>query len=92
MYKFDCEQDGCGECVVCKYLDFLDRAQAVAPMNSTIERNPLIEKYLKIKDEKIKFWFEMAERISKHRSDDPMEDMVERAGEIRKEVLSIFCK
>lgn len=39
-------QDGCGECDVCRYLDFLEWAGQVAPAGSTIERNPEIEKYL----------------------------------------------
>lgn len=45
--KFDCGDDGCGECVVCKYLDFLDFAHNTAPAGSTIEYNKFIDKYVK---------------------------------------------
>ena len=46
---FDCGEEGCGECEVCKHLDFLDWAYSVAPAGSTIERKPEIDKYLKEK-------------------------------------------
>lgn len=42
----DCGTDGCGECDVCLYLEFLEYAGQVAPAGSTIERNPEIEKHL----------------------------------------------
>lgn len=46
--QFDCGNDGCGECACCKYLDFLDWANSVAPAGSTIEYNRFIDKYLKL--------------------------------------------
>jgi hypothetical protein len=43
----DCAQDGCGECDVCTYLDFLEHASMVAPRGeSTIEHNAEIEAHL----------------------------------------------
>lgn len=42
----DCGSDGCGECDVCNYLNFLEWAGQVAPAESTIERNAEIEKHL----------------------------------------------
>ena len=41
----DCGQDGCGECDVCRYLDFLEWCGQVAS-GGTIQRNPEIEKHL----------------------------------------------
>jgi hypothetical protein len=44
----DCGEDGCGECDVCRYLDFLEWAGQVAPRgeHSVIERNATIETHL----------------------------------------------
>ncbi len=44
----DCGQEGCGECDVCTYLDFLEWCGQVRPSNfpSTIERNAAIEAHL----------------------------------------------
>ena len=39
----NCDGDGCGECDVCRYLEFLDWAQGCAPPESSIQRNPVIE-------------------------------------------------
>ena len=51
---FDCFEDGCGECTVCKYLDFIDWAESVGkPEGSTIKRNELVEDYLKRKQQDI---------------------------------------
>lgn len=53
--RFDCgsDEDGasiyCGECVVCKYLDFIEWAESVGkPPGSVINRNTFVEAYLKI--------------------------------------------
>ena len=44
----DCGPDGCGECDVCRYLDFLEWAGAVGkPDGSTIQRNEPLEAYLR---------------------------------------------
>lgn len=44
----DCGPDGgCEECDVCRYLNFLEWAESVAPAGSTIERNEEIERYLR---------------------------------------------
>lgn len=43
----DCDGDGCGECDVCEYLDFIEYAEAVAPPGSRIIRDREIEKILK---------------------------------------------
>ena len=48
--RFDCFDEGCGECEVCKYLNFLEWAEGCAPAGSTIERNEKIEEYLKSKE------------------------------------------
>ena len=44
----DCGEDGCGECDVCRYLNFLEWCGQVAPRDvpSTIERNVMIEAHL----------------------------------------------
>lgn len=44
----DCGEEGCGECEVCTYLNFLEWAEQVAPRDipSTIERNAAIEAHL----------------------------------------------
>jgi hypothetical protein len=44
----DCGADGCGECDVCQYLNFLEWCGQVAPPgeHSTIERSVEIEAYL----------------------------------------------
>lgn len=46
----DCKDDGCGECDICTYLNFLEWAESVGGNSSgnSIERNPEIEKYLDI--------------------------------------------
>lgn len=46
---FDCFNDGCDECTVCKYLNFREWAEGCAPAGSSIERNHLVEDYLKRK-------------------------------------------
>lgn len=47
---FDCGDEGCRECAVCKYLDHLEHAFACAPVGeSTIERDTEIETYLDAK-------------------------------------------
>ena len=53
--KFDCgltedgTQNGCGECVMCKYTDFLDYVDSVGkPTGSTIAYNKFKDKYLKL--------------------------------------------
>ena len=44
----DCRGDGCGECEVCEYLDFIEYAVSCAPPGmSVIERDPLMEAYIK---------------------------------------------
>lgn len=50
---FDCEDEGCGICEVCRYLDHLDRAEACASPGDTIERNTKIEQHL---DDKYPHW------------------------------------
>jgi hypothetical protein len=43
----DCGPDGgCEECDVCRYLNFIEWAQAVAPPGSTIERDVEMEAYV----------------------------------------------
>jgi hypothetical protein len=42
----DCGDEGCGECDICRYLNFLEMAQQVAPPGSKIRRNKAIEKHL----------------------------------------------
>lgn len=44
---FDCKQEGCGKCRVCKYLDFKEYAESVAPPGSYISSDREIETYLK---------------------------------------------
>ena len=39
----DCGDDGCGECDVCKYLEFIEWADGCAPDEASIERDPVIE-------------------------------------------------
>jgi len=52
--RFDCFDEGCTECEVCKYFDFTDWAKAVGkPEGSTIERNIRIETYLRDKETSI---------------------------------------
>ena len=65
---FDCFEDGCGECTVCKYLDFIDWAESVGkPEGSTIKRNELVEDYLKRKQQDISsrdtYWKERVEAV-----------------------------
>lgn len=49
---FDCFEDGCGECTVCKYLNFLDWAESVGkPEGSIIKRDLVVEDYLKRKEQ-----------------------------------------
>lgn len=47
--KYDCIEEGCGECKVCKYLDFLDFASSVATEGSIIQRDIELDKYIKEK-------------------------------------------
>jgi hypothetical protein len=43
----DCGEEGCGECEVCTYLNFLERCGQVAgSVPHTIERNIAIEAHL----------------------------------------------
>ena len=53
----DCENDGCGECDVCLYLNHLEYAAAVMPSNGdmscTVERDERIERLL---DQKYPHW------------------------------------
>lgn len=44
----DCGQEGCGECDVCTYLNFLDWVGQVAPRDfpSTVDRDANIEAHL----------------------------------------------
>jgi hypothetical protein len=43
----DCGADGCGECDVCRYLDFLEWCgQVSSGVPHTIERNAAIEAHL----------------------------------------------
>lgn len=44
----DCKDDGCGECDICIYLNFLEWAESVGgnSAGNSIQRNPEIEKYL----------------------------------------------
>lgn len=44
--KMDCKDYGCGECQVCRYLNFREWATSCAPPGSTIERNEKVEAYL----------------------------------------------
>lgn len=41
----DCGEEGCGQCDVCRYLNFLEWCGQVSS-GGTIERNPEIEKHL----------------------------------------------
>lgn len=47
--RFDCFDEDCGKCSICEYLAFIEYAEGCAPGGSTIERNPVIENYLKEK-------------------------------------------
>jgi hypothetical protein len=55
MRWFDCDWNGklgcneCGVCRVCKYKNFREWAESVAPSGSIIGRNKEIEDYLKAK-------------------------------------------
>lgn len=51
----DCADEGCEECDVCRYLNFLDWAGQVRPSDvaSTMERNAAIEAHL---DQKYPHW------------------------------------
>ena len=51
----DCGEYGCGECRVCKYLDFIDHAEACGgnAEGNSIQRDQAVEKYL---DEKYPNW------------------------------------
>lgn len=53
--KFDCgwripSDRGCDECRVCRYLNFREWAEGVAPTGSSIETNVTIERYLDRRD------------------------------------------
>lgn len=43
----DCVQDGCGQCDVCKYLAFLEWAEAAAPPEAFIQRDAAMDNYLR---------------------------------------------
>ena len=51
--RFDCFDEGCEECEVCKYRNFTDWAESVCGSDGTIERNTRIESYLKDQAESI---------------------------------------
>ena len=51
--RFDCFDEGCEECEVCKYRNFTDWAESVCGSDGTIERNTRIESYLKGKADSI---------------------------------------
>ena len=45
--KYDCGNEGCGECEICEYLDFLEYTEAVGkPSGTIIERHEKNDKYL----------------------------------------------
>ena len=52
--KFDCGlsddglQNGCGECEVCKYNNFLDLVHSIATQGTCVEYNKFIDEYQKI--------------------------------------------
>lgn len=49
--EFDCFDFICGECEICRYLDFIDNAQSVGTVEGTeIQRNTKIENYLRLKE------------------------------------------
>ena len=50
---FDCFDEGCEECTVCKYLNFREWAEGCAPAGSSIERNQLVDDYLKRKHQQL---------------------------------------
>jgi hypothetical protein len=46
--KKDCGDEGCGECQVCRYLNFLEWAgQVGGGVDSKIERNAELDAYIK---------------------------------------------
>jgi hypothetical protein len=46
--SFYCAADNhCGKCRVCKYLAFREWAENVAPQGSTIERDEVVDKFIK---------------------------------------------
>ena len=48
----DCFGDGCDECEICEYLNFIEYAEAVAPRGeSIISYDREIEAYLKLSDD-----------------------------------------
>ena len=58
---FDCdwnnegEQNACGKCKICRYLDFLDFAESVGkPPGSVIDYNRKLDGYIKLKSIKEK--------------------------------------
>lgn len=45
--RLDCKDQGCGECQMCRYLDFLEWAGQVAgSVPSTVQRNPKLDAIL----------------------------------------------
>jgi len=48
----DCGGEGCEECDICRYNNFLDFAHSTAPKGeSVIDYNPVFDAYLKLSDE-----------------------------------------
>ena len=45
--SFYCGGEDCRKCRVCKYLNFREWAESVAPSGSTIERDETVEKFIK---------------------------------------------
>lgn len=49
--RIDCGEDGCGECQMCRYLDYLEWAwQASGGVPYVAERNPKLDARLAKKD------------------------------------------
>jgi hypothetical protein len=46
--KFDCVNHECGECVCCRYLNFLELAYNIACPDATIIYSDFMDKYLKL--------------------------------------------
>lgn len=80
--RFDCFDEGCGECEVCRYLNFREWAEGCAPAGSTIERNERIETYLKDKEQARKEERErMREKVFKLRTkEESISEFLERGG------------
>jgi len=44
--RFDCGDEGCTECRVCEYLEFLEHGYSLGPEVS-VERDPKMDEYLR---------------------------------------------